>query len=76
MKITGAQVEKARGLLRWPRMQLAREAGVTVTAIGEFENGKKQPAMIVVSTIDRILRTAGIEFDADGEPRLRQNSEA
>jgi len=60
----------------WSRAQLAREAGMTVIAIADFENGKTRLAVIAVSSISRIFRIAGVEFDADGEPRLRQNSEA
>jgi hypothetical protein len=47
---------------------------MTVTAIADFENGKKRLAVIAISTIARILRTAGVE-SAEGEPRLRLKSE-
>jgi transcriptional regulator with XRE-family HTH domain len=74
MTITGEQLKTARELLGWSRAQLAREAGMTVTAIADFENGKKRLAVIAISTIARILRTAGVE-SAEGEPRLRLKSE-
>jgi DNA-binding XRE family transcriptional regulator len=76
MTITGKQTKAARELLGWTKAQLAREAGATLTEINCFENGKKRPAMIVLSTIGRILRTAGVEFAADGEPRATLKSEA
>jgi transcriptional regulator with XRE-family HTH domain len=66
--ITGEQVKTARELLGWSRAQLAREAGMTVTAIAEFENGKKRLAVIAISTIARILRTAEGKSGAEEAP--------
>jgi DNA-binding XRE family transcriptional regulator len=71
MTITGKQTKAARELLGWTKAQLAREAGATPTEINSFENGKKRPAMIVLSTIGRILRTAGVEFTNGGQPGVK-----
>jgi transcriptional regulator with XRE-family HTH domain len=68
MTITGEQVKTAREMLGWSRAQLAREAGMTVTAIADFENGKKRLAVIAISTIARILRTADAKLGAEGAP--------
>jgi transcriptional regulator with XRE-family HTH domain len=68
MTITGEQLKTARELLGWSRAQLAREAGMTVTAIADFENGKKQLAVIAISTIARILRTADAKLGREGAP--------
>jgi transcriptional regulator with XRE-family HTH domain len=66
--ITGEQIRSARELLGWSRAQLAREAGMTVTSIAEFEGGKKRLAVIAISTIARILRTAQGKHAAEGGP--------
>jgi transcriptional regulator with XRE-family HTH domain len=63
---TGEQIKTAREGLGWSRAQLAREAGMTVASIADFENGKKRLAVIAISTIARILRTA--EAKASTEP--------
>jgi transcriptional regulator with XRE-family HTH domain len=68
MTITGEQVKTARELLGWSRAKLAREAGMTVTAIADFENGKKRLAVIAVSTIARILRTAETKSGTEEAP--------
>jgi transcriptional regulator with XRE-family HTH domain len=52
------QIKTAREGLGWSRAQLAREAGMTVTAIADFGTGKKRLALIAISTIARILRAA------------------
>jgi ribosome-binding protein aMBF1 (putative translation factor) len=63
---TGEQIKTAREGLGWSRAQLAREAGMTVASIADFENGKKRLAVIAISMIARILRTA--EAKASTQP--------
>ena len=62
MSISSAQVRAARLLLKWSRLRLAGEAGVSETAISAFEEGKKRPPLQIVSALQGALASAGVEF--------------
>ena len=70
MTITGQQVKAARQLLRWTQDTLAAQVRISPTTIGHFENGKRPPSMLMISTIQRALERAGVEF-VDGEPGVK-----
>jgi DNA-binding XRE family transcriptional regulator len=65
--ITGQQVKGARRLLRWTQDALAAEVRVSPTTIAHFEAGRRQPSLLTVSTLQRALEEAGVEF-VEGEP--------
>ena len=66
MTINGQQVKAARRLLGWSQEKLAGEAGISTTPVGDFEVGRRRPSVLVISTIERALKTAGVEF-GEGE---------
>jgi transcriptional regulator with XRE-family HTH domain len=66
------QTRAARGLLRWTQERLAREAGVSLPTIANYEAEKTQPIPATLEMIRQALERAGIEFNADGRGvRLR-----
>jgi hypothetical protein len=46
------------------------EVRVSPSTIGHFEMGKRRPSVLIVSTIQRALEAAGVEF-SEGEPGAR-----
>jgi len=65
MTITGAQAKGARGLLNWTRDRLAGASGLSPTAISRFEDGKRWPSPLRLSSIVCALEDAGVEFIAE-----------
>jgi transcriptional regulator with XRE-family HTH domain len=72
--ITGEQAKAARKLLGWSQMALALEANVSQGTVANFETGKGQLSVPSVSTIQRALEAAGVEFP-DGEPGVKLRKE-
>jgi hypothetical protein len=70
MTITGQQVRAAGALLGWTRDRLAGEAGLSASTVGVFEGGKHRRSVLMVSTIQRTLEAAGVEF-IEGDPGVR-----
>ena len=70
MTITGAQVKAARQLLGWTPSELGGQTGVSSSTIGHLEGGKCRPSVLIVSTVQRALEAAGIEF-VRGEPDVK-----
>jgi transcriptional regulator with XRE-family HTH domain len=67
MTITGPQVRAARLLLGWTQDKLAVETRVSPSSISHFETGRRRVAVLSVSTLQRALEEAGVEF-FEGEP--------
>ena len=62
--ITGAQIEAARKLLRWPPSTLAAKAKLPISVISRAEKSTGEP-VISITQLDALLRTlraAGVEF--------------
>jgi transcriptional regulator with XRE-family HTH domain len=70
LTITGQQAKAARLLLGWTKDRLAGEAGVSATTVGKFESGKLRLSVLSVSTIQRALESADVEF-VDGDPGVK-----
>lgn len=62
MKISGAQVTAARGLLRITQEELATAAGLSYRTVLTFEAGTAEPQAASVQKIVAELERRGIEF--------------
>ncbi len=60
-----AQCRAGRGLLNWSQDRLAEAAGVSVTALRNFERGATQPMRANLAAIRAALESAGVEFIAE-----------
>ena len=71
--INSAQCRAARGLLAWNQQDLAREAGVGVITVHQFEAGTSAPRRSTLDVIKRAFERAGVEFIAEngGGPGVR-----
>jgi transcriptional regulator with XRE-family HTH domain len=79
MTITPDQAKAARRLLAWTQDQLAAEARVGQATVSDFERGRKRPPVLVLSTMQRALEAAGVEFIAENDGgagvRLRKTAD-
>lgn len=75
LRITGAQIRAARGLLRWSVMDLAQAAGITRATIRRLEELDGAPAHDdpALGLIEAALGRAGVEFlfPEAGKPGVR-----
>jgi ribosome-binding protein aMBF1 (putative translation factor) len=62
MSITGEQVRRARNILGWSRVDLARKAHLSETTIRNCENGTRPVKSSSVMAILAALEQAGVEF--------------
>lgn len=69
--ISAAQIRAARGLIDWSQTQLAKEAGVGISTIADFERGKRTPIGNNLAAIQRALEAAGVEFTNGNEPGVK-----
>jgi transcriptional regulator with XRE-family HTH domain len=56
------QSRAARGLLKWTQSQLAKESGVALSTVADFEGDKRHPREDNLSAMRRSLEKAGVEF--------------
>ena len=64
--MTPAQCRAARILLGWSQEHLADVAGLSTSAVRDFENQKRVPQPMTVGLMRHALQRAGVEF-TDGE---------
>jgi transcriptional regulator with XRE-family HTH domain len=64
--IAAMQSRAARGLLRWTQRDLAREAGVSMLTVRNYEAEKTSPTRATLDVIQRAFERHGVEFAADG----------
>lgn len=70
MRISGAQVRAARGLLNWNGQKLAAEAGVGLATVRRYEGEIGVGSNLAVDAMRRAFEAAGVEFlDFDGVRR-------
>jgi transcriptional regulator with XRE-family HTH domain len=78
--ITPAQSRGARGILDWTQERLAKEAGVSLSTVKDFEAGRRKPIGNNLAALRRALEDGGIEFipENGGGPgaRLRKSAPA
>ncbi len=60
------QVKAARALLAWTQVQLAKEAGVAVSTVADFERGERTPIANNAQAIASALERNGIRFTSGG----------
>jgi DNA-binding XRE family transcriptional regulator len=56
----------ARGWLDWTQNDLAKQAGVSLSTIRDFEKGRRKPMTNNIKAIEAALATAGITFTETG----------
>jgi transcriptional regulator with XRE-family HTH domain len=76
MMISGAQIRVARGLLGWPRHELARRAVISDATLYALETARGMIAnKSTLATVQATLEAAGIEFLVDSDaPGVRLHS--
>lgn len=65
--ISPAQCRAARELVGWTQEHLAENAGVSLSALRNFEQGKTRPVAQNMNAIVRALSGAGLEFIEEDE---------
>ena len=60
--MTPKQVRAARQLLCWSQADLAKEAGVGITTVADWELERRQPSFRVLGAMREALERAGVEF--------------
>jgi transcriptional regulator with XRE-family HTH domain len=68
MSTIGSRIKEARNALGWSQVQLADEAGVTQSAIGNIESGLRQRPRELVS-IAKALRVSAAWLETGGGDR-------
>lgn len=67
--ITPALVRAGRGLIDWQQKDLAKHAGLSVTAVKNFEGGQKRTHPRTMRAIQSAFESRGVEFPASGGVR-------
>ena len=70
-EITPAQSRAARGLLDWPRDELAERSGVNKRTILRFEASEGETRPATLSAIRTALEQAGVVFTNGDEPGVK-----
>ncbi len=65
--ILSNQCRAARGLLGWTQEQLAKNAGVGLSTVRDFELGSRKPISRNRDAILNAFEKAGVIFLADGD---------
>lgn len=60
------QVKAARALLVWSQQELAKEAGIAVSTVADFERGQRTPTPSNLAAIRAALEKTGIAFQSGG----------
>jgi predicted transcriptional regulator len=73
--IAPPQIKAARALVGWKQSDLAKSAGISLTALNNIERGEVDPRSSTLAAIQRALEAAGVEF-IPGGVRLRDQASA
>jgi predicted transcriptional regulator len=71
--ITPPQIRAARSLTGLTQAELAREAGLSATALGAIESGDSDPKLSTVTRLVEALEARGVVFSSDGGVRLHKS---
>jgi len=68
--LTAEQSRAARGWLGWSQADLASRAGVSLSAVRDFEKGRHKPIRNNLAAMLQVFEQAGLrmEFADDGKP--------
>ena len=69
--MTPKQVRAARVLLGWSQADLAREAGVGISTVADWELERRQPSFKALGAIREALERGGVEFTNGKRPGVR-----
>jgi transcriptional regulator with XRE-family HTH domain len=58
----------------WSEADLAKEAGVGITTVADWELERRQPSFKMLGAIREALERAGVEFTNDKRPGVRLGS--
>jgi transcriptional regulator with XRE-family HTH domain len=67
------QMRGARGLLNWSQVELARHAGISVTAMNNIDRGLSAPRLKTLQHIRKVFENNGIEFTEGNGVRFRKD---
>ncbi len=67
--ITPPLARAARGLLNWQQSDLAKKAGLSLTAVKNFEGGRKRPHTKTTQALQNAFEAQGVEFPLSGGVR-------
>ncbi len=65
--ITARQIRAARALLGWSQQHLADKAIVSFNAVTRIERGEVDPRVSTITSVEKALTDAGVEFVPAGE---------
>jgi transcriptional regulator with XRE-family HTH domain len=69
--LSADQAKTARRLLGWRLSVLADKSGLSAPTISDFENSKRRPSVLNVSTIQKVFENAGVDFVGETGARLK-----
>ena len=70
MIVTGAVIRSERQRVGWSQDELARQSGCTKKEISDWERQVKDPPVLVMSTIRKVLEKTGANFAPLGPPAV------
>ena len=69
--MTPEQCRAARGKVDWSQSDLAREAGVSISTVRDFEAGRRKPIQNNMQSMEKSFTDSGIRFFNNSETRLQ-----
>lgn len=69
--LTPGQSRAARGLLDWSQTRLAKEAGLGLSTVYDFETERREVSAASIGKMQTALEGAGIEFTNGKRPGVR-----
>ena len=69
--MTPGQSRAARRLLGWSQTRLAKEAGLGVSTVADFERERRMVSPEAADKLQRALEAAGVEFTNGKHPGVR-----
>jgi transcriptional regulator with XRE-family HTH domain len=67
------QMRGARGLLNWTQAELAKHAGISITAMNNIDRGLSKPRLATLQYIQKVFEASGLEFIDGNGVRFRRD---